>query len=162
MTCSASSPPPAPSTNPPKREKGCREGAAISVSDRPFQIVQTVHGHALSRWFCFKPQMTFQKKSNAFLTRGEPACGVCPRVLRSPDTRHSERFRQRWFPVLFAAATTQRWSGPVTGGFSRLGILRSAILLGRLQTLPWQLSKNGSVRASPAASQLAAAPTTTW
>lgn len=127
------------------------EGIAYSIPSRPFQKVQTVHRHGISWLFCFKHQLTFQTKSKGPQISWDTLFWFFFFFPLSQswklDSWHSKRlFKKRWSVWLLVWFDDRVfiWTNHVR--FSSVAFLRNGILLRRLQTLHWKLSKNGSIR----------------
>ena len=149
--CGTLPPPPSPFLSPKeKKQKGWGTALAIQSKGRAFQKVQTVRRHGISWLFCLKHQLTFQTKSKGPKITWETLFWVVfffffpfSQSWRL-DSGHSKRLFRKigfaWLPVWVDDRVFIRMNHV---RFSSVAFLRNGILLRRLQTPHWRLSKNG-------------------
>lgn len=125
------------------------EGTGYSIQSRPFQKVQTVQRHGISWLFCLKHHWPFELKVKVPKYPEKPSFGFFPPskswrldLWHSKKTLPKEMVR-RTSSVIWWQSVYLNESCEI---FSRVAFLRSGIFLRRLQTLHWQLSKNGLIQ----------------
>ena len=130
-----------------KKKKGWGRALAIQSQADLFKRCRLFIGMVFLDYFVLSASWPFRLKVKVLKYPEKPSFRFFSLSLGNLDSWHSKRlFKKRWSVWLLVWFDDRVfiWTNHVR--FSRVAFLRNGILLRRLQTLHWKLSKNGFIR----------------